>query len=78
MDVISTFHWIGIDLRHPAEDVFPSSLSGASDMQCDRVRISGLSRLQLGSFASAFRVTVVPSVVIPERQHSKIQVCFHW
>ncbi|XP_022925296.1 uncharacterized protein LOC111432576 isoform X2 [Cucurbita moschata] len=67
-----------IDLGHPAEDVFPSSLSGASDMQCDRVRISGLSRLKLGSFASAFRVTAVPSVVIPERQHAKIQVCFHW
>ncbi|KAG6595474.1 hypothetical protein SDJN03_12027, partial [Cucurbita argyrosperma subsp. sororia] len=67
-----------IDLGHPAEDIFPSSLSGASDMQCDRVRISGLSRLKLGSFASAFRVTAVPSVVIPERQHAKIQVCFHW
>ncbi|XP_038883951.1 uncharacterized protein LOC120074777 [Benincasa hispida] len=67
-----------IDLEHPAEDIFPSSLSGASDIQCDRVRISGLSRLKLGSFASSFRVTAVPSVAIPERQHTKIQVCFHW
>uniref|UniRef100_A0A6J1DLR0 Uncharacterized protein LOC111021730 n=1 Tax=Momordica charantia TaxID=3673 RepID=A0A6J1DLR0_MOMCH len=68
----------GIDIGHPAEDVFPSPLSGASDIKCDRVRISGLSRLKLGSFASSFRVTGVPSVAIPERLHTKIQVCFHW
>ncbi|KAA0041793.1 putative transmembrane protein [Cucumis melo var. makuwa] len=67
-----------INLEHPAEDVFPSSLPGAIDIKCDRVRISGISRLKLGSFASSFRVTAVPSVVIPERQHTKIQVCFHW
>ncbi|XP_022950860.1 uncharacterized protein LOC111453832 [Cucurbita moschata] len=67
-----------IDLEHPAEDIFPSSLSGGSDLQCDRVRIAGLSRLKLGSFASSFRITAVPSVAIPERQHTKIGVCFHW
>ncbi|XP_011653457.1 uncharacterized protein LOC101221567 isoform X2 [Cucumis sativus] len=67
-----------INLEHPAEDVFPSSLPGAIDIKCDRVRISGISRLKLGSFASSFRVTAVPSVVIPERQHTKLQVCFHW
>lgn len=78
MDVISTFQLIGIELGHPAEDVFPSPLSGATDIQCGRVRISGLSRLKLGSFASSFKVTAVPSVAIPERQHAKIQVCFHW
>ncbi|CAK9319613.1 unnamed protein product [Citrullus colocynthis] len=73
LGLTSALQLTGIDLEHPAEDVFPSSLSGASDIQCDRVRISGLSRLKLGSFASSFRVTAVPSVAIPERQHTKIQ-----
>ncbi|XVF06664.1 hypothetical protein REPUB_Repub06bG0069600 [Reevesia pubescens] len=74
----------GIDLASPAVDVTPIPLSGHSSVRgskdvllCDRVRVSGHSRLKLGSYASSFRVTLAPSVLIPERLHSKIQVCFH-
>ncbi|XP_022747633.1 uncharacterized protein LOC111297242 [Durio zibethinus] len=78
-------HFKGIDLAtSPALDVTPTPLSGHSSVHgskdvllCDRVRVSGLSRLKLGSYASSFRVTLAPSVLIPERLHTKIQVCFH-
>ncbi|KAE8721372.1 anaphase-promoting complex subunit 6-like isoform X1 [Hibiscus syriacus] len=80
--VISNFK--GIDLGSPAIDVTPAPLSRHSSVRgfkdfllCDRVRISGLSRLKLGSYASTFRVTLAPSVLIPERSHNKIQICFH-
>ncbi|XVF30333.1 hypothetical protein REPUB_Repub16aG0048100 [Reevesia pubescens] len=74
----------GIDLASPALDVTPIPLSGHSSVRgskdvllCDRVRVSGHSRLKLGSYASSFRVTLAPSVLILERLHSKIQVYFH-
>ncbi|GMJ08325.1 hypothetical protein HRI_004501700 [Hibiscus trionum] len=35
------------------------------------------SRLKLGSYVSSFRVNLGLSVLIPERSHIKIQVCFH-
>ncbi|XWS42722.1 hypothetical protein CRYUN_Cryun16bG0038300 [Craigia yunnanensis] len=77
-------HFKGIDMASPALDVTPTPLSGHSSVRgskdvllCDRVRVSGHSRLKLGSYASSFRVTLAPSVLIPERLHSKIQVCFH-
>ncbi|KAL2482958.1 hypothetical protein Fot_44402 [Forsythia ovata] len=41
---------------------------------CERIQVSGLSRLKLGSYSSARRVTLVP---FPERFHRKIRVCFH-
>ncbi|KAJ0078576.1 hypothetical protein Patl1_23483 [Pistacia atlantica] len=51
---------------------------GSKDViSCERVQVSGYSRLKLGSYANSFRVTLAPSVAIPERLHSKIQVCFH-
>lgn len=54
------------------------SSHGSKDvLLCERVQVAGLSRFKLGSYASSFRVTVAPSVVIPERLHSKILVCFH-
>ncbi|KAF5475756.1 hypothetical protein F2P56_007531 [Juglans regia] len=74
----------GVDLENPSIVVFPSPLSGYSAshgskeaLLCERVQISGLSRLRLGSYASSLRVTLSPSVEIPERLHGKIQVCFH-
>ncbi|XP_044471129.1 uncharacterized protein LOC123200081 [Mangifera indica] len=71
----------GVDMGNPAVDVTPYPLAdvpGSKDViSCERVQVSGYSRLKLGSYANSFRVTLAPSVVIPERLHSKIQVCFH-
>ncbi|KAB2058627.1 hypothetical protein ES319_A11G246100v1 [Gossypium barbadense] len=74
----------GIDLGSPALDVNPAPLYGHSSVHgskdvisCDRIRVSGHSRLMLRSYASSVRVTLAPSVLIPERLHSKIHVCFH-
>ncbi|KAE8678218.1 anaphase-promoting complex subunit 6-like isoform X1 [Hibiscus syriacus] len=67
-----------------ALDVSPTPLYGHSSVRsskdvilCDRVRASGHSRLKLRSYVNSVRVTLTPSVLIPERKHSKIQVCFH-
>nr|XP_027066123.1 uncharacterized protein LOC113691988 [Coffea arabica] len=71
----------GIDVENPAVDVAPrlpvvSGLSKDAAL-CERVQVAGISRLKLGKYSSAYRVTVTPSVVIPERLHNKIQICFH-
>lgn len=70
-----------LDPENPALDVTPSRLHGhvfSRDVfLCERVKVSGHSRWKLISYASSFRVTLAPSAVIPERMHSKIQVCFH-
>ncbi|KAL3565127.1 hypothetical protein D5086_033173 [Populus alba] len=70
-----------LDPENPALDVTPSRLLGhvfSRDVFfCERVKVSGHSRWKLSSYASSFRVTLAPSAVIPERLHSKIQVCFH-
>lgn len=58
-------------------DLSSGSLTSKETVVCERVQVLGMSRLKLGSYASSFRVTVAPSVVIPERLHAKIQVCFH-
>ncbi|KAI7990843.1 hypothetical protein LOK49_LG12G02196 [Camellia lanceoleosa] len=75
----------GIDLENPVIDVTPSPLTGytlsshgSKDvLLCERVQVVGQSRLELGSYASAYQVKLVPSAVIPERLHNKIQICFH-
>ncbi|GMP98284.1 hypothetical protein CsSME_00046233 [Camellia sinensis var. sinensis] len=75
----------GIDLENPVIDVTPSPLTGYTSsshgskdvLLCERVRVVGQSRLKLGSYASAYQVKLVPSAVIPERLHNKIQICFH-
>ncbi|XP_058204236.1 uncharacterized protein LOC131318459 [Rhododendron vialii] len=75
----------GIDLENPVIDVTPSLLSpctssplGAKEvLWCGRIRVAGQSRLKLGSYATAYQVTSAPSVVIPEKLHNKIQICFH-
>uniref|UniRef100_A0A7N0TVE4 Uncharacterized protein n=1 Tax=Kalanchoe fedtschenkoi TaxID=63787 RepID=A0A7N0TVE4_KALFE len=73
----------GINVANPAIELTPSmflkdSNSGSKDvLACERVQVTGISRWKLGSYASSLRVTVAPSVAIPERLHAKIQVCFH-
>ncbi|CAK7341535.1 unnamed protein product [Dovyalis caffra] len=75
----------GIDPENPALKVTPSHLNehvfghdGSKDVFfCERVKVSGHSRWTLSSYASSFRVTLDQYAEIPERLHSKIQVCFH-
>ncbi|XP_038698310.1 uncharacterized protein LOC119995909 isoform X2 [Tripterygium wilfordii] len=80
----TTLRVSGINLEHPVLDITPRYISrhlsvrGSKDtLLCERVQVSGHSRLTLASYASAFRVTLIPSVEIPERLHGKIQICFH-
>ncbi|GKV48120.1 hypothetical protein SLEP1_g54953 [Rubroshorea leprosula] len=77
-------HFKGIDLGSPILSVTPTPLSwhpsahASKDvLLCDRVKVSGHSWLDLGSYANSFRVTLAPSVSIPQQLHSKMQVCFH-
>lgn len=75
----------GVDVENPVVDVTPSQIAGYVSSSkrpkdaflCERVQVSGIPRFKLGSYASAYRVTLAPSVVIPEKLHSKIQICFH-
>ena len=74
----------GVDIENPVLEVIPAPLSehsavpGSKDILfCERARVSGISRLKLGSYASSLKITLSTSLVIPERLHSKIQVCFH-
>ncbi|WJX65579.1 hypothetical protein P8452_50220 [Trifolium repens] len=54
-------------------------------LRCERIQVSGVSRWKLwghpetllGSYFNFYRVTLVPSVAIPEKLHNKIKVCFH-
>ncbi|CAN1312701.1 hypothetical protein LINPERPRIM_LOCUS28723 [Linum perenne] len=81
---IACYLLAGVDLGNPRLDVNlqPGHVhSPGSDSKealfCDRVKVSGLSRLKLASYSNSLRVTLVPSAVIPERLHRRIQVCFH-
>ncbi|KAJ8763189.1 hypothetical protein K2173_025574 [Erythroxylum novogranatense] len=74
----------GVDPENPVLNVTPSPLYGKLSgldskdiLYCERVRVSGHSRLKLQSYANSFRVTLSPSLVIPERLHGRIQICFH-
>ncbi|KAJ9540470.1 hypothetical protein OSB04_026976 [Centaurea solstitialis] len=69
----------GVDVRNPVVDVVPAPISGPSEdvIYCGRVPVSGVSRLKLQHYASVYRVTLVPSVLIPKQWQNKIQVCFH-
>nr|GFD24619.1 transmembrane protein 194 [Tanacetum cinerariifolium] len=71
-----------IDVAHPSIDVTPvpihSTSQGSKDIEfCKRVPVHGVSRIKLQNYAKAYRVIVVPSVVIPDKWHSKIHICFH-
>ncbi|XP_050214133.1 uncharacterized protein LOC126665390 isoform X2 [Mercurialis annua] len=74
----------GVDINNPIIDITPSILKGeqlnldSKDiLYCERVKISGHSRLLWGSYANAFRVNLAPYATIPERMHSRILVCIH-
>lgn len=70
----------GVDLETPIIHITLSPQAGSSFtrpkdvLSCGRVRVAGLSRFKLGSYPSSFRVTLAPSVRIPE---SNIHICFH-
>lgn len=71
----------GINVDNPAVEVTPifpvgHGLSNGAGL-CERVQVAGISRWKLGKYSSIYRLIAVPSVVIPERLHSKIQICFH-
>ncbi|GAB4857238.1 hypothetical protein Ancab_015145 [Ancistrocladus abbreviatus] len=77
-------HLIGLSLENPVQNIKPLPMAsyisnhGSKDtLSCVRIKIVGLSRVKLGHYASSVRVVLAPSVVIPERLHSKIQVCLH-
>ena len=73
-----------VDIKRRVLDVTPSlplghsATDGVKDSSlCERVQVKGIPRLKLWSYASSFHVSLAPSPAIPERLHSKIQVCFH-
>ncbi|KAL0337830.1 UNVERIFIED_CONTAM: Transcription factor [Sesamum calycinum] len=73
---------LGSDVEHrevvivtPA--VFVESVPSNDVVRCARVPVSGLSRLKLGSYSSARRITLVPSDEIQEKSYKKIQICLH-
>ncbi|KAG6421251.1 hypothetical protein SASPL_117801 [Salvia splendens] len=57
--------------------VLIDSVPSKDIVRCARVNVSGLSRLKLGSYSSAHRITLVPSDNIHKRSHKKIQICLH-
>lgn len=63
------FQISGVGPGHPALNVSLTS--------CERVQVSGYSRTKLGKYAYSFRLNLAPLVTVPERLHSKIQVCVH-
>ncbi|KAF9595722.1 hypothetical protein IFM89_003464 [Coptis chinensis] len=68
-----------ICLDDPVIHFTPGFLGGysAKSVSCERVRVVGVSRLNINKYANSFRVTMTPSGAIPERLHSQIEVCFH-
>ncbi|KAJ4978839.1 hypothetical protein NE237_009619 [Protea cynaroides] len=72
-----------IHLGDPVLHLVPSRLDdysstlGAKDMvSCGRVRVAGIPRWKIRSYASSVRLNVTPSV-IRESLYRKIEVCFH-
>ncbi|KNA10212.1 hypothetical protein SOVF_146550 [Spinacia oleracea] len=72
-----------ISLENPHLSIKPVTLQGYTPkdnkevLSCERVHIVPCSRLKLESYASSIRLTVAPSVVIPEKLHNRIQICLH-
>lgn len=78
------FSNLGLSLTNQVLEIRPSPLDGyksdrgsRDSISCDRVHVIGITRLKLRSYASSTRLTLAPSVVIPEKLHSKIQICLH-
>ncbi|KAJ1294347.1 hypothetical protein BS78_01G139800 [Paspalum vaginatum] len=63
-----------VSLENPEVSFVPSPLAGQF---CERIRLSGVPRLHLDSYASQIRVRMNVSQSIPEKFHWKIEVCFH-
>ncbi|ESQ28272.1 hypothetical protein EUTSA_v10018456mg [Eutrema salsugineum] len=59
----------GVGPDHPSLNVSLTS--------CERIHVSGYSRTKLAKYAHSYRVKLAPLVTVPERLHSKIQVCVH-
>ncbi|KAL1553877.1 hypothetical protein AAHA92_14498 [Salvia divinorum] len=57
--------------------VLIESVPSKDIVRCARVNVSGLSRVKLGTYSSAHRITLVPSDSIHEKSHKKIQICLH-
>ncbi|KAL3623903.1 hypothetical protein CASFOL_032719 [Castilleja foliolosa] len=57
--------------------VLVGSVPSRDVVRCARVNVSGLSRLNLGSYSSAHRIALVPSPEIQEKSYRKIQICLH-
>ncbi|KMT11284.1 hypothetical protein BVRB_5g109690 isoform A [Beta vulgaris subsp. vulgaris] len=87
---LSTFYCFSFDssihtinLENPQLTVKPVRLQGYTPkdykdaLSCERVHVVPRSRLKLESYSSSIRLTVAPSVVIPERLHNRIQICLH-
>lgn len=87
---LSTFYCFSFDssihtinLENPQLTVKPVRLQGYTPkdykdaLSCERVHVVPRSRLELESYSSSIRLTVAPSVVIPERLHNRIQICLH-
>ncbi|KAD5961749.1 hypothetical protein E3N88_13222 [Mikania micrantha] len=70
-------HPQGIDLRNPVINVNVPYEGSKDVLSCERVIVSGVSRLKLQHYASVYNVTLAPSVSVPKKWHTKIQVCFH-
>ncbi|KAK3001931.1 hypothetical protein RJ639_020644 [Escallonia herrerae] len=67
-----------VDVSPVSLEEYSSATRGSKDaLKCERVRVSGVSRFKLGSYANVFRITLAPSADISERLHSRIVICFH-
>ncbi|KAK6151431.1 hypothetical protein DH2020_014066 [Rehmannia glutinosa] len=57
--------------------VLVESVPSKDVVRCARVTVSGLSRLKLGSYSSAHRITLVPSDEIQDKSYKNVQICLH-
>lgn len=77
------FFGTDVDLDNPVLHFWPHPILGHASqgsediISCERIRVSGLSRSNIRSYANAFRVMLKPSDAIPERLYGMIEVCFH-
>lgn len=63
-----------VNTQNPTIQLFPSLHAGSF---CERVRVSGASRLNLKSYASSFYATVEASEDMPQKFQGNIGICFH-
>lgn len=63
-----------VSLQSPVVQFVLSPHAGYS---CERVRVSGISRLHLKHYSSSLHVMLKAFDGIPEKLHGKIEVCSH-